>query len=217
MSLVEDTRSLIARATTMTVTTPPTRQDAATLWSLIRSARKNAETEQDLICSPLKTAYEDARKPYLELRKECENWETRLQVAMGQYDREQDRLAQVEQARLQAIVDKANAKIEAKAEAKGVEAVLKVAAVVQAPARNIATQAGTVQNRSTRKVYHIKSEQNTEIFDWDASMVPVAQLLKDFPHLFELNRVKFNTLAKTGLIDGHPNVTIAEEYVYSQR
>jgi hypothetical protein len=50
-----------------------------------------------------------------------------------------------------------------------------------------------------------------------AGLPEVAQLLKDFPKLFELNLVAFNALGKTGLLDGHPCVTITEEYVYSQR
>lgn len=217
MSIVEETKDLITRAMTVKISTQPTRQDAATLWSLIRTARKQTEAEQDLVCGPLKSTYEDARKPYLELRKECESWETRLQAAMASWDREQDRLARVEQDRLQAIVDKANAKIEAKAEAKGIEPVLKVAPVVQAPERNITTQAGSVQGRSSKKVYHIKGEKDGEALVWDASCQSVAQLLKDYPALFVLDRVKFNGVAKTGMLDTNSNVWIEEIFVYTQR
>lgn len=32
-----------------------------------------------------------------------------------------------------------------------------------------------------------------------------------------LKRVKFNALAKSGVLDGHPCVEITEEFVYSQR
>lgn len=212
-SVVDETKALISRATAIKVSTTPTRQDAATLWSLIRTARKATEAEQDRVCGPLKTAYEDTRKPYLDLRKECESWESRLQDAMSTFDREQERLARLEQERLQAITDKANAKIEAKAEAKGVEPVLKVAPVVQAPPKSIETQAGTTQSRSVRKVYKIKSMASPV----HAGLPEMAQLLKDYPKLFEVNLVAFNKLGATGMLDGHPCVTITEEYVYSQR
>ena len=212
-SVVDDTKALISRATAIKVSNPPTRQDAATLWSLIRTARKATEKEQDIVCGPLKTEYETKRQPYLDLRKECESWETRLQAAMSAFDREQDRLARIEQDRLQAIVDKQNAKIEAKAEAKGIEPVLKVAPVVQTPPKSIETEAGTTQSRSTKKVYKVKGG----LLDVDASFPGVAELLKQYPQLFVLDRVKFNKLAATGMLDNHPNVEMVEEYVYSQR
>lgn len=217
-SVVEETKALISRATAIKVSNPPTRQDAATLWSLIRTARKATEAEQDRVCGPLKSAYEDTRKPYLELRKECESWEARLHAAMSTFDREQDRLARIEQDRLQAIVDKKNEKIVAKAEEKGIEPVLKCAPVVQAPSKNIVTQAGTTQGRSTKKVYRVKPLGVENLLThFTAKNQSVAQLVKDFPDLFVLDQVRFNKLAGTGMLDGHPNVEITEEYVYSQR
>jgi hypothetical protein len=201
-SVVTETKALISRATAIKVSNPPTRQDAATLWSLIRTARKATEAEQDRICGPLKKEYEDKRRPYLELRKECESWETRLQAAMAAFDREQDRLARLEQERLQAIIDKKNEKIVAKAEEKGIEPVLKVAPVVQAPPKSIETQAGTTQTRTTKKVYKPTN---------------LATLMKDFPQLFSIDMPKFNALAKTGILDGRADVSITEEYIYTQR
>ncbi len=198
-----DAGALITRAQqAVTIRTTPTRQDAATLWSLIRTARKALESEQDTVCGPLKADYERARAPYLEGRKECEAWESRLQKAMGDWDREQERLARVEQERLQAKVDAQNVKILEKAEVKGIEPVLRVAPVVQAPPRSIETQAGTIQSRSRRNVY---------------TPTNLVSLMKDFPQLFELSLSKFNALAKTGILDGRADVTVTEEFIYSQR
>jgi hypothetical protein len=154
--------------------------------------------------------------PFDTFVKECQGHEATLQGKMSVWDREQERLARIEQARLQAIVDKANAKIEAKAEAKGIEPVFKVAPVVQAPPKSIETQAGTTQSRSVKKVYGIKGDV-AKAMAFDASSSLVSDLLKVYPALFVLDRVKFNALAKTGMLDNHPNVEMTEEYVYSQR
>lgn len=196
------TQALIVKAGAVKVISAPTREDAATLWSLIRTARKEAEIEQDQVCGPLKAAYEEARKPYLDLRKECEAWEARLQSAMGAYDREQERIAREEQAKIQAKIDKQNAKAVEKAEAKGVEPVLKVAPVVQAPPKSLDTQAGTKQTRTVKNVYIPKNS---------------ATLMRDFPQLFVLDMAKFNAAARAGLLDGRPDVEVKEEYIYSQR
>lgn len=200
----------------MTVTTAPTRQDAATLWSLIRTNRKECEIEKSLICDPLKKAYEDVRQPYLDNIKECEKWERRIHDSMSAWDRVQEQMARVEQARLQAITDLANAKIEAKAEAKGIEPIYKIAPIVQVPPVSIVTQAGTTQGRSTRKVYSIKGE-SAGGESLDACSPSVAPLLASYPALFVLDMVKFNALAKTGMLDSHPCVVMTEEYVYTQR
>mgnify|MGYP001592176653 CR=1 FL=1 len=210
---VEDKAVIIEEAKALTVQTISARQRAADLWDAIRAFRKQEEANKETACRPLKTAWDDAKVPFDSFIKECQGHETRLQGLMSAWDREQDRLARIEQERLQAITDKANAKIEAKAEAKGVEPVLKVAPVVQAPPKSIETQAGTTQSRSTRKVYKIKSMACPV----HAGLPEMAQLLKDFPKLFEVNLVAFNKLGSTGMLDGHPCVTITEEYVYSQR
>jgi len=213
MELAVVAQPTIVQVNGLVVKDVPGRKLAADLWDAIRAFRKQAEGQKEEVCRPLKTAWDSAKVPFDTFIKECQGHESTLQGKMSAWDREQDRLARVEQERLQAVVDKANAKIEAKAEAKGIEPVLKVAPVVQAPPKSIETQAGTTQSRSVRKVYKIKGG----VLDVDASFPGVAELLKQYPQLFELNRTKFNKLAATGMLDNHPNVEITEEYVYSQR
>ena len=213
MELAVVAQPTIVQVNGLVVEDVPGRKLAADLWDAIRAFRKQAEGQKEEVCRPLKTAWDSAKVPFDTFIKECQGHESTLQGKMSAWDREQDRLARVEQERLQAVVDKANAKIEAKAEAKGIEPVLKVAPVVQAPPKSIETQAGTTQSRSVRKVYKIKGG----VLDVDASFPGVAELLKQYPQLFELNRTKFNKLAATGMLDNHPNVEITEEYVYSQR
>jgi len=214
-TLLETKDSVIKAAKALTVQSVTNRQRAADLWDAIRAFRKQSEAQKEEVCRPLKSAWDSAKVPFDTFIKECQGHEATLQGKMSAWDREQDRLAKIEQARLQAITDKANAKIEAKAEAKGVEPVLKVAPVVQAAPKSIETQAGTTQSRSTKKVYKIKGvDGQVELTAGDAR---VGNLVNDFPELFVLDRVKFNALAKTGMLDNHPNVEISEEYVYSQR
>ena len=213
MELAVVAQPTIVQVNGLVVKDVPGRKLAADLWDAIRAFRKQAEGQKEEVCRPLKTAWDSAKVPFDTFIKECQGHESTLQGKMSAWDREQDRIARVEQERLQAIVDKANAKIEAKAESKGIEPVLKVAPVVQVPPKSIETQAGTTQSRSMRKVYKIKGG----LLDVDASFPGVAELLKQYPQLFELNRTKFNKLAATGMLDNHPNVEITEEYVYSQR
>ena len=203
-ALLEQTnaQTAISEANALTVQTLSNRQRAADLWDAIRVFRKQAEAQKEEVCRPLKTAWDSAKVPFDSFVKECQGHESTLQQKMGAWDREQDRLAKIEQDRLQAITDKANTKIIVKAEAKGIEPVLKVAPVVQAPPKSIETQAGTTQSRSTRKVY-----KPTNLFT----------LMRDFPSLFSLDMPKFNAMAKTGLLDNRPDVSVTEEYVYSQR
>jgi hypothetical protein len=203
--LMEGAGQVIEEATALAVQTTGARQRAADLWDAIRAFRKQAEAQKEEVCRPLKTAWDDAKKPFDAFVKECQGHESALQAKMAAWDREQDRLAREEQAKLQAKIDAENAKKLAKAEAKGkdlAEVTLKVAPIVQAPPKSIETQAGTTQSRSVRKVYKPKSTD---------------QLMKDFPQLFVLDMPKFNALAKTGMLDGRADVEIAEEYVYSQR
>ena len=216
MEMTTTAQPMIEEAKALTVQTLSNRQRAADLWDAIRAFRKQAEAQKETVCRPLKTAWDDAKVPFDTFVKECQGHEATLQGKMSVWDRDQERLARIEQARLQAIVDKANAKIEAKAEAKGIEPVLKVAPVVQAPPRNIETQAGTTQSRSVKKVYGIKGDVS-KAMAFDASSPFVSELLKLYPALFVLDRVKFNALAKTGMLDNHPNVEMTQEYVYSQR
>lgn len=212
--MTETAQPLIQQATALTVKIPADRQKAADLWDAIRAFRKQAEAQKEEIIRPLKTAWDDAKVPFDRFIKECQGHEATLTMKMQGWDREQDRLAKVEQARLQAITERANAKIEAKAEEKGIDPVFKVAPVVAVQPKSIETQAGTMQTRQTKKVYKIKGANGALL---DASSPLVAELLTSFPALFVLDTVKFNALAKTGMLDGHPNVERTEEYVYSQR
>ena len=211
--MFESANTMIQEATSLAVLNQSARKRAADLWDAIRAFRKQAETQKEEVCRPLKTAWDEAKVPFDSFIKECQGHESTLQKKMGEWDREQDRIAREEQAKVQAKIDAENAKRIAKAEAKGVEAVLKVAPVVQAPPKSIETQAGTKQTRQTKKVYKVK----TAAAKVDASLPEVASLLKDFPKLFVLDQVAFNALAKTGMLDGHANVEMAEEYIYSQR
>lgn len=213
LEIAVSAQPLILEGKALAVSTVSARQRAADLWDAIRAFRKQAEGQKENVCRPLKTAWDDAKVPYDAFIRECQGHESILQSKMAVWDREQGRLARAEQERLQAIADKKNEKIIAKAEEKGIEPVLKVAPVVQAPAKSIVTQAGTTQGRSVKKVYKVK----TLAAKIDASLPEVEKLLKDFPKLFVLDTVAFNALAKTGMLDTHPCVEMTDEYVYSQR
>lgn len=210
----EPTKAM-ADAKALAVKTATDRQQAADLWDALRGFRKQAEKQKEEKCRPLKQDWEDAKKPFDDFMKECQGHETRLQGLMSTWDREQDRLARVEQDRLQAAIDKKNEKIIAKAEERGVDAVLKVAPVVQAPPKNIVTQAGTTQGRSTKKVYGVKLVlSDSKISARDERMT---LLLAQCPDLFVFDWVSFRKLASTGMMDGNPCVEITDEYMYSQR
>ena len=201
---VEATAS-IEQAKALTIKTPASRQQAADLWDALRAFRKQAEDKKEEVCRPLKTAWEDAKKPFDDFVKECKGHEDALSRKMGEWDREQDQIARIEQAKIQAKIDAENAKKIAKAEEKGKdvsEVVLKAAPVVQAPPKSIETQAGTKQTRQTKKVYTAKN---------------FATLMRDFPQIFDLNQAKFNKLGSAGMLDGREDVEITEEYVYAQR
>lgn len=213
-AVLEDKTAIIEQANALTVKTASDRQMAADLWDSLRAFRKKAEAQKENVCRPLKTAWDQAKVPFDDFVKECQGHETRLQGLMSAYDREMDRLARIEQDRLQAIVDKQNAKIEAKAEAKGIEPVLKVAPVVQAPARVLETQAGTKQQRTEKVVYGIKDCLDVGV---NADNPKVAKLLAAYPFLFELNWVAFRKLASTGMLDSISCVEQRKDYVYSQR
>lgn len=218
VALLPDAKTVIADAKVLTVQTVPNRQRAADLWDAIRAFRKQAEAQKETVCRPLKTAWDDAKVPFDAFIKECQGHESALQGKMSAWDREQDRLAREEQAKIQAKIDAQNAKRIEKAEAKGEEPVLKVAPVVQAPPKSIETQAGTTQARSKKKVYRVKTLGVENLLtQFTAENISTAQLAKDFPSLFVLDMPRFNALAKLGMLDGHPCVECTEEYVYSQR
>jgi hypothetical protein len=201
----EQATAVILESTALTVKKQADRQRAADLWDALRGFRNQAESRKEEVCRPLKTAWEDAKKPFDAFVKECQGHESALQAKMSAWDKEQDRIAREEQAKIQAKIDAENAKKLAKAEAKGQdvsEVVWKVAPVMQAPPKSIETQAGTTQTRITKKVYKPKD---------------LKSLMASFPDLFELSMPKFNALAKTGMLDGRADVEITEEYVYAQR
>jgi len=214
--MFETATPMIQEATAIAVQNQSGRQRAADLWDAIRAFRKQAESQKEEVCRPLKTAWDEAKVPFDSFIKECQGHESTLQKKMGEWDREQERLAREEQAKIQAKIDAENAKRIAKAESKGVEPVLKVAPVVQAPPKSIETQAGTKQTRQVKKVYKVKNEP-LAMGAIHAGLLSVKNLLADFPQLFVLDSVKFNQLAKSGMLDGHANVEMVEEYVYSQR
>ena len=100
MTIIEESQSLILRATALKVSSPPTRHDAANLWDLLRSARKHAEAQKETACRHLKTAWDEAKVPYDKFVKECHGHEATLQQAMSAWDTEQDRLARLEHNRM---------------------------------------------------------------------------------------------------------------------
>lgn len=214
-AVLEDRTTTIERAKSLTVKTASDRQLAADLWDAIRAFRKQEEANKEMACRPLKTAWDSAKVPYDRFVKECQGHETRLAGLMSAWDKEQKRIADAEQARLQAIVDRANAKIEAKAEAKGIEPVLKVAPVVQAPPKSIETQAGTVSTRSEKKVYGILNAADKE--DLKANDPRIASLLTSFPSLFVFDWVAFRMVASTGMLDSNGQVVSRIDYIYTQR
>jgi len=214
---IEATAS-IEQAKALTIKTPAARQQAADLWDALRAFRKQAEAQKEEVCRPLKTAWEDAKKPFDEFVKECKAHEDALSKKMGEWDREQDRLARIEQAKIQAKIDAENARKIAKAEEKGrdvAEVVLKVAPVVQAPAKSIETQAGTIQQRIEKTVYGIKATPDNSVVRADDKAG--RELLEKFPVLFELNWVTFRKLASSGILDNIPRVEKRTEYIYGQR
>jgi hypothetical protein len=216
--MLEGATTVLEQSRALAVKTPATRQQAADLWDAIRAFRKQAEAQKETVCRPLKTAWDEAKKPWDAFVKECTEVESKLQKVMGEWDREQDRLAREEQAKIQAKIDAENAKKLAKAEAKGQdlsEVVLKVAPVVQAPAKAIETQAGTTQQRIEKTVYGIKGAVDNE--DMTAVDPRIAGLLKQYPVLFAFDWVAYRKLASTGMLDTVTGVDKRTEYVYAQR
>lgn len=207
MQLREQSQQLLSESASLelAVLTPTGRQRAADVWDALRAFRKQAEAQKEEVARPLKIAWEECKKPFDDFVKECKTHEDALQKKMSEWDREQDRITRERQAKIQAKIDAENAKKLAKAEEKGKdlsEVVLKVAPVVQAPPKSIETQAGTKQTRTVKKVYEPKD---------------LPSLMKAFPNLFDINMARFNAMAKTGMLDGREDVTVREEYVYSQR
>ena len=213
--MFNDATPLIEEAKSLAVSTVSGRQRAADLWDAIRAFRKQAEAQKETVCRPLKTAWDDAKVPYDTFVKECQGHESTLQKLMSAWDQKQEALARAEQAKIQAAIDAKNAKIIEKAEAKGIEPVLKVAPVVQMPERNISTQAGTVQGRSEKTVYGISGVPTDAAMN--AADPLAAEILAAFPALFQFDWVAFRKLAGLGMMKHCKTVTESTEFVYTQR
>ena len=213
--MFNDATPLIAEAASLTISTVPGRQRAADLWDAIRAFRKQAEARKETVCRQLKTAWDEAKVPFDTFVKECQGHEATLQRLMSTWDCEQEALARAEQAKIQAAIDAKNAKIIDKAEAKGVEPILKVAPVVVAPPKNITTQAGTVQGRSAKTIYGIAGVPTDATMN--AADPLAAELLAAFPALFQFDWVAFRKLAGLGMMKHCKTVTESIEYNYSQR
>lgn len=214
----EKAQEMVEQAKSLTVKTVSARQLATEIWDALRGFRKQAEEKKEEVCRPLKDEWEKAKRPFDDFVKECKTHEAALQQKMSAYDAEQDRLARIEQAKIQAKIDAENAKKIAKAEEKGEdlsEVVLKVAPVVQAPPKTVATQAGTTQTRVEKTVYGIKGAVDNE--DLTANDPRVKTLLADYPGLFSFNWVAFRKVASTGMLDQYQQVESRVEYTYVQR
>ena len=202
-------------AGTIIVSTASSRQLAADLLDAIRAFRKQSDVQKEQVVRPLKNSYDAAKIPFDAFAQECKTHEAALSDKMSAYDRECARRAAVEQARLQAITDRANVKIVEKAEAKGLEPVLRAAPVVPAPPTTIHTQAGSTQSRITKTVYGVvAATDNEEIKANDPRITAIMALA---PTLCVFDWVAFRKLASTGMFDTCAQVEKREEYTYVQR
>ena len=213
--MFNDAMPLIQEAKSLAVSTISGRQRAADLWDAIRAFRKQAETQKETVVRPLKEAYDAAKVPFDTFVKECQGHESSLQKLMSAWDQKQEALARAEQAKIQAAIDAKNAKIIEKAEAKGVEPVLRITPVVQMPERTIITQAGTSQGRAEKTVYGITGVPTDAAMN--AADPLAAEILAAFPALFQFDWVAFRKLAGLGMMKHCKTVTETIEYVYSQR
>lgn len=205
----------LAKANALVVRTPSDRQLAADLWSAISGFENDAEKRKEEACRPLKTAWDNARKPFNEFIKECMSAKAKLKTVMSDWDKEQARLSQIEQAKIQAKIDAQNMKLLEKAKAKGVDphdVVLKAAPVVAEPPKNLTTQDGAVQSSAKRITYGIEGAlDNDELTAIDLRVSP---LLEKFPTLFKFDWVLFRKIASTGILDNVPGVERREEFSY---
>lgn len=177
------------------------RQKATDLWDIIRSLKKDAEKQKEEKCRPLKQAWDDEKKPYDDFLNECKKHEQSLQDKMSEWDREVKRLAELEQARQQALIEKQNKKIQKEAEKLNIEAVLKIAPIIQEAPKSIQTISGNKQTCTVIKAY-----EPTDI----------KSLMKDFPEIFDINHAKFNALGRAGLLDSRNDVSVTDHYIYRQ-
>lgn len=200
------------KVNSLTVKTAPDRQAAADLWDAIRAFRKQEEERKKQDCDPLKAAWEAKKAPFDAFINECKTYEARLQIVMAQWDREQVRLALEQQESINKQVEAQNAKIQAKADAQGVQALLKVPREVDAPQRVIPTQAGMKQVRQTVKRWKIKDLLPEQIEDLHADHPLLTEMPRD---LLKVDVVLMNQLVKLGRQPAC--VEVYDDYQYSQR
>ena len=206
---------MMEQAKTLTVSTVSSRQLATDLFDAIRAFRKQEEELKEEVCRPLKDAWESKKVPFDEFIKACKTHESALQQKMSAYDTEQDRLARIEQAKIQAKIDADNKRKLEQAQAKGKdvsEVVLKVAPVVQSQPKTVTTQAGTQLTRVAKTVYGIRGAVENE--DLTAKDPRVKALLEDFPNLFCFNWTAFRKVASTGMLNQYTQVEQRTEYDY---
>jgi len=200
------------KVNSLTVKTAPDRQAAADLWDAIRAFRKQEEERKKLECDPLKDAWETRKAPFDAFISQCKTYETRLQVVMSQWDREQVRRALEQQEAINRQTHDQNAKIQAKADEQGVQAVLKVPREIEAPPTAIPTQAGTKQVRQTVKRWKIKDLLPEQIEDVHADHPLLMEIPRD---LLKVDMVLMNQLVKLGRQPAC--VEVYDDYQYSQR
>lgn len=179
------------------VTSADQRKLAAELWDSVRGARKAAEAEKEVVCRPLKQAWESAKKPYDQYIRDCEEAERRLQAAMAAYDLEMRRQAEEEQRKLAAKIEAQNQRRLERAEAKGeVPPPLKPIPIVPPPPKSIETQAGTTQTAVVSVEYGLPGRQDGDI----VTAADLPELAKACPGLFRLHWPSFKAAAKAGLV-----------------
>ncbi len=213
-----DKDTAIEQVKELTISSVSSRALATELLASLKGFKKSEEASKEEKCRPLKTAWDNAKKPFDDFIKKCDIHIDALQKKMSAYDIEQDRLARIEQAKSQAKIDAENAKKIAKAEQKGKdvsEVVLKVAPVVQTAPKTVTTQDGSTQTRSARTIYSIKGAVEDE--DLTAVDPRIAALIKSYPALFRMDWVAFRKLASTGMLDQCVNVESRTEYSYDKR
>lgn len=211
MDLIDRAQPHLTQATALAVISVPARQRAADLWDAIRAFRKQAEAQKETTCRPLKTAWDEAKIPFDSFIKECQGHETALSQKMNAWDREQQRRVDLEQAKIQARIDAQNTKAIERAEAKGVEPVLRQAPIIQTPPKSIKTQAGTTQTRHPVKRWTISGLTPEQLLKLPASDPRLTAVPRE---CLIVDPVRINALIKLGV---HLTcITVHDEYVYAQ-
>lgn len=179
------------------ITSADQRKLAADLWDALRGARKQAEAEKETVCRPLKQAWEQAKKPYDQYIRDCEDAERKLQSVMAAYDLELRRQAEEEQRKLAAKIEAQNQRRLEKAEARGeAPPPLKPIPIVPTPPKSIETQAGTTQTAVVSVEYGLPGRQDGD----NVTAADVPELARACPSLFRLHWPSFKAAAKAGII-----------------